>query len=256
MKKIERLSPQSFKVDHFRFSQDWSVKAFEHDAPYPDFVIMKSDENVESYLSVLERVLGKVERMVELGVSMGGSCAFFAACLEPDLHLGFDISPRPLAALADLSHDVAAHGKTFEYHSGIDQANTTYIIDQLRRLTGEETPQVDLIIDDASHFYEESLASFNALFKHVRAGGIYAIEDWGWAHWQMWQAEDGPWRNKAALSNLVNEILLTHATRHGLIQEIIIHPVTVYVVRGNAPIEDGFDVSTDYCARGKYLNHI
>ena len=38
------------------------------------------------------------------------------------------------------------------------------------------------MIDDASHLYEPSLASFETLFPLLRPGGTYIIEDWKWEH--------------------------------------------------------------------------
>lgn len=37
---------------------------------------------------------------------------------------------------------------------------------------------IDLVINDASHVYDLTLASFNCLFPHVAVGGRYVIEDW------------------------------------------------------------------------------
>ena len=42
---------------------------------------------------------------------------------------------------------------------------------------------IDLVVDDASHLYEQTKATFAMLFPLVRPGGNYVIEDWSWAHW-------------------------------------------------------------------------
>jgi hypothetical protein len=41
---------------------------------------------------------------------------------------------------------------------------------------------LDLVVDDCSHLYEPTRASFNELFPRLRPGGAYVIEDWVWAH--------------------------------------------------------------------------
>ena len=41
---------------------------------------------------------------------------------------------------------------------------------------------VDLVIDDASHRYPETVASFEVLFPRLRTGGLYVIEDWTAEH--------------------------------------------------------------------------
>jgi hypothetical protein len=47
----------------------------------------------------------------------------------------------------------------------------------------EFSAPLDLVIDDASHIYGPTKASFQALFPLLRPGGLYLIEDWAWAHW-------------------------------------------------------------------------
>ena len=36
----------------------------------------------------------------------------------------------------------------------------------------------DIIIDDCSHIYDKTQASFDILYKYVKSGGIYIVEDW------------------------------------------------------------------------------
>ena len=58
---------------------------------------------------------------------------------------------------------------------GIDQADGS----RLARLVDEELEGgLDIVVDDASHHYEPTLASFQALFPVLRPGGLYVIEDW------------------------------------------------------------------------------
>jgi SAM-dependent methyltransferase len=42
---------------------------------------------------------------------------------------------------------------------------------------------LDLVFDDASHFYRFSKVSFETLFPLLRPGGLYVIEDWSWVCW-------------------------------------------------------------------------
>lgn len=91
----------------------------------------------------------------------------------------------------------------------------------------------DLIIDDASHLYENNKASFEVSFSYLRPGGVYIIEDWGWAHWpgefQTKNIFDG-----TPLSKLIMEIVLIQATNPGWIDHIYIdfHHVAIYKGRG------------------------
>lgn len=51
---------------------------------------------------------------------------------------------------------------------------------------GKEHGPFDIVIDDGSHLNEHVLTSFNALFPHVRQGGLYVIEDVQTSYWPGW----------------------------------------------------------------------
>jgi hypothetical protein len=79
--------------------------------------------------------------------------------------------------------------------------------------------ELDLVVDDASHTYEQTKASFEILFPLLQPGGIYLIEDWSWAHHPNYQSPDAPRFERPALSNLLFEqIMLMGST--SLISEI------------------------------------
>ena len=63
-------------------------------------------------------------------------------------------------------------------------------------------------MDDASHTYEETKASFEFLFPLLRPGGIYVMEDWNWAHHPNYQSPDAPFAKRHALSNLLFEQIM------------------------------------------------
>jgi len=44
----------------------------------------------------------------------------------------------------------------------------------------------DIVVDDGSHHSSDVLASFTALFPHVRPGGLYVIEDLCTSYWPGW----------------------------------------------------------------------
>ena len=50
----------------------------------------------------------------------------------------------------------------------------------------------DIIIDDGSHISRHVITSFNALFPHVRPGGIYAVEDLQTSYWPAWGGDADP----------------------------------------------------------------
>src|SRR5437773_2169729 len=84
---------------------------------------------------------------------------------------------------------------------------------------GELADELDLVVDDASHTYEETRASFEYLFPLLNPGGVYVIEDWSWAHHPDYQSPNAPFSGRCALSNLLFEqIMLLGSTL--LISEI------------------------------------
>lgn len=50
----------------------------------------------------------------------------------------------------------------------------------------------DIVIDDGSHFSHHVITSFNALFPHVRPGGLYVIEDLQASYWPGWGGNADP----------------------------------------------------------------
>jgi hypothetical protein len=87
---------------------------------------------------------------------------------------------------------------------GTDQSDSKKIRQIISR---EYSGPLDLVIDDASHSYELTKASFETLFLHLRPGGLYIIEDWAWAHWEEFQAPDHPWSKETPLTQLVFELV-------------------------------------------------
>ena len=50
----------------------------------------------------------------------------------------------------------------------------------------------DIVIDDGSHIAHHIITSFNALFPHVRPGGLYVVEDLAMAYWPGWGGGSDP----------------------------------------------------------------
>jgi hypothetical protein len=68
--------------------------------------------------------------------------------------------------------------------------------------------ELDLVVDDASHTYEQTKACFEILFPLLQPGGICLIEDWSWAHMPGYQPSDAPFPKRHALSNLLFEQIM------------------------------------------------
>ncbi len=79
-----------------------------------------------------------------------------------------------------LHRDSSGSTTIVSVYYGVNQADTA----RLAEIVRDEFAGVplDLVVDDASHLFDETRASFNALFPHLRPGGSYIIEDWSWPH--------------------------------------------------------------------------
>lgn len=97
--------------------------------------------------------------------------------------------------------------------------------------------QLDFIVDDASHQYPLTRKSFEITFPYLRRDGVYAIEDWGWAHWHGFE-QPKHWAVQPALSNLIFELTMIAASRPNLIDEMTISSGLTMVRKGHAKDEN------------------
>jgi predicted O-methyltransferase YrrM len=163
------------------------------------FTIMKN----EPYLRVYENLASSFSprSILELGVLQGGSYVFLDQLLTPRRMSAVEISPRPVAPLL---HYISGRKDRF-VHFGTSQRDG----EMLRQIVlSELADELDLVVDDASHTYEETKTSFEFLFPLLHPGGIYAIEDWSWAHHPNYQSQDAPFSERHALSNLLFEQIM------------------------------------------------
>lgn len=74
----------------------------------------------------------------------------------------------------------------------------------------------DIVIDDGSHIAHHIITSFNALFRHVRPGGLYVVEDLAMAYWPGWGGGSDPSAQYGAMQ-LIKDLLdgLHHQERIG-----------------------------------------
>lgn len=115
-------------------------------------------------------------RIVEVGMFRGGSLALTAAIARPAKLVGVDVAPPGPAAEA-IRRLLEARGWESQVKPfwGVDQGDT----DRLSAIVDAEFDgPLDLVVDDASHRYVPTRASFEALFPRLRDGGSFVIEDW------------------------------------------------------------------------------
>ncbi len=206
------------------------------------FVIAKSRRYIDKYIAYTERA-GNIQNVFELGIFRGGSTVFLSEFLDPKKLVAIDFNKKPVAVLSEY---IQRAGKTHSVkpYYGVDQSD----IPALEKIIADEFQgeQLDLVIDDASHMLEETRASFNCLFPRLRAGGLYVIEDWAWAHNKYVTAvitADNPLAGKTSLANLIFEIQLAAVSVPGLIDEVMVNDAFVVVRKGAEAADPDFDVS-------------
>jgi demethylmacrocin O-methyltransferase len=81
--------------------------------------------------------------------------------------------------------------------------------------TGTSIGPFDVIIDDGSHFNSDVVASFHTLFGHVRAGGMYIIEDTQTSYWPGWGGSSSDLNRTDTTMGLVKALVdgLNHQER-------------------------------------------
>ena len=187
--------------------------------------MMKTRGFLDHYL---EHTGESFAHILEIGVYQGGSYVFLDQLFKPRKLTAVELVTQPIPALDAY---VAREPDRTKLHYGVsqdDEAALGTIIDT--DLGGT----IDLVVDDASHFYDQTKASFRVAFPKLRAQGLYIIEDWSWSFQAPYQEPDHPWREVHSLANLVVDLMEEMELRH-LIEEIKISPHMIKIRKSSAP---------------------
>lgn len=82
----------------------------------------------------------------------------------------------------------------------------------------------DIVIDDGSHINQHVRASFQALFPHVRPGGLYVIEDMWTAYWPGFGGNKDPRQSEGTSLGLLKSVI--DAIQHQELPESTEHQPT------------------------------
>jgi hypothetical protein len=236
-----------FEIDGVRF-----VSGFVDRGAHDRFTLMKPAALLQRY----ERLLGEFERprMVELGIAYGGSLAYFALRARPRKLIGVECKASRLGHL-DRFIESRGLGDVVRPYHGVDQADRDRLREIVTAELGDEP--IDVVVDDASHRYAATLASFETLFPLTRPGGLYLIEDWSGLHrraelYKHRLAQPIPGRTErlaariaervesgagaeTPLSRLAIEFMLVQASDEHMIEELTVNRHWIAVRRGLAP---------------------
>jgi cephalosporin hydroxylase len=171
---------------------------------------MKAPNFLGHYTSLVPQ---ECRRVLELGVYQGGSFVFLDQLLKPDKISAIELSMTPIPALDKY---VAGNAERTHLYYGTSQDDVKSLMEIVHR---DFDGELDLVVDDASHFYEQTKASFKALFPLVRPGGMYIIEDWSWSFQDGFQNPGDHWYSVPSPANLMID-LMEDMTRSGLILDV------------------------------------
>ncbi|RYZ66060.1 MAG: class I SAM-dependent methyltransferase [Proteobacteria bacterium] len=130
------------------------------------------------------RARGTPVKFLEIGVLDGGSLDFWRRYFGPEATI-VGIDNNPACADRVTPPNIVRIGS---------QADPQF----LEQLAKELGP-FDFILDDGSHVGWHQSASFNALFAHVKVGGLYIIED---THTSYFANHDGGYRRHSSAIEL------------------------------------------------------
>jgi predicted O-methyltransferase YrrM len=188
---------ESFQIDGVRFVCDIRAGKDRGKSKDGQFILVKEHEFLRFYRALQQH---QPKNILEIGMFEGGSLVLFDKLYDPEKLVGIDIRRQPIEPLE-------------RYRENRGHIVTMYGLSQddpkLPSILREEFPNgIDLIVDDASHQYGLSGATFHLCFPLLKPGGLYVIEDWSWSHKAPYQTPEHPWFHKPALTNLVLELVI------------------------------------------------
>jgi hypothetical protein len=233
---------------NFKLSIDTAELKTEVSSPNT-FLLGKSKQLVEQSVAIRENQ--SVKKNFDMGILQGGSIVLFDQIFHPKKIVAIDHSPHPVDALLKYINK-NNKVKILKPYYGVNQADRS----EMERILSAEFAHrdIDLVIDDASHLYDETREAFNICFPYLKKGGLYIIEDWAWAHWSgdYWQKGNAYFSERKALSNLLIELFMLAASRPDLISNISIDSNVIKIKKGDCRrINTAFNISEHYLLRGK-----
>jgi predicted O-methyltransferase YrrM len=193
-----------------------------------DFLLLKERAAVDRYVQIVDEL--HPQNIFELGIFGGGSTALLSELARPRAMVAVDMQPPTSPALREYVQRRGLH-QVIQIHDNVDQADRGRLAEIAEEAFGDQ--RLDLVVDDCSHMYEATRASFNELFPRLRPGGLYTIEDWTWDR-DPQIAE--VWADEVPLKRLACDLVLAVATGSGVIAELSMTDDLIEVRRGGADI--------------------
>lgn len=259
---VDWVSDNKFIVDGLEFGGDLASYT---EVTTPDrVVILKNSWLLRQYLDHF--AAHEVKNLFELGIWQGGSPLFYGLATDARKVVAVDLisnaSPPPGQEMRHFKNpaidEIIARrglGDRVKLHFGISQDDRAAVTAVMDKEFGDE--KIDLVIDDASHYYELSRKSFEIVFPRLREGGIYIIEDWQWAHMDAEEYQSRrKFGDKPALTNLIFELLIAYGGHPDLFWNIIVRDWFVAIQKGSRALAPDFRLDDLLRMRGAKLELI
>jgi predicted O-methyltransferase YrrM len=170
-----------------------------------------------------------VRNMIELGAWDGGSAALWFEHFHPAKLVTVDVMPdgdSPYFVEWRARRGVEDRVRTYW---STDQSDRSRLAEIVAAEFGQD--DLDLVIDDASHQYAPTKASFETLFPMLRPGGLYIIEDWATDHHAGAGSLDPA---DQVLGSLVHQLVGAVASVNRLVRDVTLYRGMAVIERGGA----------------------
>jgi hypothetical protein len=137
--------------------------------------------------------------IVEVGVWQGGSLQMWKHYFGPKARIyGIDIN-QDCAMFAEPQIEILIGSQEDR---------------QFLRWVRESVPVIDILIDDGGHRMQQQIVTFEELFPHISADGVYLCED---LHTSYWEDHDGGYRKPGTFieysKNFIDKLNAWHARK-------------------------------------------
>ncbi|EJL58088.1 Cephalosporin hydroxylase [Rhizobium sp. CF122] len=227
------LDKATFQIGGQNITLDYEYGGSKRKSARSDFTMMKSRGFLDNYL---QHKGEDFRRILELGVYQGGSFVFLDQVFNPERISAVELSDVPIPALDTY---VASRNGKAKVHYGTSQDNVQRLGEIIAQDFGGE---LDLVVDDASHFYDQTKASFKVAFPKLRPGGLYIVEDWSWSFLNDYQQQDHPWAEHHSLANLAIDLMEEMALKR-TIEDVVISAHMLKVRRSNEAVTGVFETA-------------
>lgn len=217
-------SDTEFEIDGTKFIIDIRFGNQRAKSTDEAFTLVKTRRLINLYIGMARL---KPTDILEVGMYQGGSIVLFDKIYRPRRLVGIDLTKEPIAPLDKL----VKAGSAIRPYYGTSQSDRP----RLEEILKKEFPDgIDMIVDDASHLYEHSKATFEICFPFLKPGGHYFLEDWQWSHTRSGQTAAHPWHDKPALTNLLLELVVSTAAPSSIAKLEIFSDVAL-ITKSRAP---------------------